>query len=325
MIDFRYHVVSIVAVFLALAVGIVLGSATLKAPILRGGEQITQDLRNDRQDLREDIVDLEQQVRAGEGFAEQIAPRIVDGRLDDRSVLIVAAPGAEDPLVSDVAVMLEQAGASVAGTVSLRERYLEEDTDGQLDDLVAELLPSGEDLSASSPHQRAALGLATVLIAPQQGATAGQGDLSGSALGLPARAVLDALQESGYLQTSGILARSAGTAVVVAPAAPDMLSPQPVDARAREDALVALVAALDERGLGTVVTGPASAAGPGGLLTAVRSGSAGDEVTTVDSAETTAGRVAVVFGLQEQLRGGSGDYGVAAGASGGPLPDLPVQ
>lgn len=324
MIDFRYHVVSIVAVFLALAVGIVLGSATLKAPILRGGEQITQDLRNDRQDLREDIVKLEQQVRAGEGFAEQIAPRIVDGRLDDRSVLIVAAPGAEGPLVSDVAVMLEQAGASIAGTVSLRERYLEEDTDGQLDDLVAELLPSGEDLSASSPHQRAALGLATLLIA-QQGATAGQGDLSGSALGLPARAVLDALQESGYLQTSGTLARSAGTAVVVAPAAPDMLSPQPADARAREDALVDLVAALDERGLGTVVTGPASAAGPGGLLTAVRSGSAGDEVTTVDSAETTAGRVAVVFGLQEQLRGGSGDYGVAAGASGGPLPDLPVQ
>lgn len=324
MIDFRYHVVSIVAVFLALAVGIVLGSATLKAPILRGGEQITQDLRNDRQDLREDIVDLEQQVRAGEGFAEQMAPRIVDGRLDDRSVLIVAAPGAEDPLVSDVAVMLEQAGASVAGTVSLRERYLEEDTDGRLDDLVAELLPSGEDLSAGSPHQRAALGLATLLIAPES-VTAGQGDLSGSALGLSARAVLDGLQDSGYLQTSGTLARSAGTAVVVAPAAPDLLSPQPVDARAREDALVALVAALDERGLGTVVTGPASAAGPGGLLTAVRSGSAGDEVTTVDSAETTAGRVAVVFGLQEQLRGGSGDYGVAAGASGGPLPDLPVQ
>ena len=34
MIDFRYHIVSLVAVFLALAVGLVLGTTALNQPIL---------------------------------------------------------------------------------------------------------------------------------------------------------------------------------------------------------------------------------------------------------------------------------------------------
>ena len=48
MIDFRYHLVSLVSVFLALAVGIVLGAGPLNEPIARGLSQSVQQLRQDR-------------------------------------------------------------------------------------------------------------------------------------------------------------------------------------------------------------------------------------------------------------------------------------
>lgn len=51
MIDFRYHLVSLVAVFLALAVGIILGAGPLADPI---GDTLTgqvDKLREDRNQL----------------------------------------------------------------------------------------------------------------------------------------------------------------------------------------------------------------------------------------------------------------------------------
>jgi crotonobetainyl-CoA:carnitine CoA-transferase CaiB-like acyl-CoA transferase len=68
------------------------------------------------------------------------------------------------------------------------------------------------------------------------------------------------------------------------------------------------------------VAGPVSATGEGGLVDAVR----GDQdlrrqVSTADSVELAAGRIAAVMALAEQARGGVGSYGVAAGAD-APIP-----
>ena len=55
MIDFRYHLVSLISVFLALAVGIVLGAGPLKEAI---GDQLTgqvESLRADKEKLRADL------------------------------------------------------------------------------------------------------------------------------------------------------------------------------------------------------------------------------------------------------------------------------
>ena len=52
MVDFKYHVVSIVAVFLALAVGIVLGTNVLSGDVLKNLQTQTGQLRKEAQDLR---------------------------------------------------------------------------------------------------------------------------------------------------------------------------------------------------------------------------------------------------------------------------------
>ena len=56
MIDFRYHLVSIVSIFLALAVGIVLGAGPLKEDL---GNTLTRELtqlRQDKTDLRGELT-----------------------------------------------------------------------------------------------------------------------------------------------------------------------------------------------------------------------------------------------------------------------------
>ena len=72
MIDFRYHLVSIVAVFLALAVGIVLGSGPLDEQIQGALQTQTDDLRSQQNELRSQVADLEGQVAVGEEFAQEI-------------------------------------------------------------------------------------------------------------------------------------------------------------------------------------------------------------------------------------------------------------
>ncbi|MFD0852963.1 copper transporter, partial [Actinomadura adrarensis] len=74
MIDFRYHLVSIVAIFLALALGIILGSTTLSQSVTRGLQRQTAALAKEKDELRRSQQQLERQVEGDESFARQMGP-----------------------------------------------------------------------------------------------------------------------------------------------------------------------------------------------------------------------------------------------------------
>jgi hypothetical protein len=59
LIDFRYHVASIVSIFLALTVGIVLGTSLLQEPALRTTQDLTAQLATTKEELRTQIKALE--------------------------------------------------------------------------------------------------------------------------------------------------------------------------------------------------------------------------------------------------------------------------
>jgi len=76
VIDFRYHLVSIVSIFLALAVGIVLGAGPLKEDL---GNTLTRELTQLRQDktgLRADLTAAQRGIGARDTWAEQVSPRV---------------------------------------------------------------------------------------------------------------------------------------------------------------------------------------------------------------------------------------------------------
>ena len=92
MIDFRYHLVSIVAIFLALTVGIVMGSTVLQEPLIKSAEETTAQLRLGKEELRRENVSLQERESGYDAFVTAATPELVRGALAGERVVIVEAP-----------------------------------------------------------------------------------------------------------------------------------------------------------------------------------------------------------------------------------------
>lgn len=118
MIDFRYHLVSLVSVFLALAVGIVLGAGPLKEPIGESLQSQVDALRSDRDNLRSDLDAAKGNIDKQNEFVTAAAPELIDGTLDGQEVSIIAAPEADSEQVEEVSNRVKEADGTIAGDVS---------------------------------------------------------------------------------------------------------------------------------------------------------------------------------------------------------------
>ena len=112
MIHFRYHVVSLTAVFLALAVGLVLGSTVLNGPMLDALNNQVNTLGRDNSQLREQVSFLEEEASREETFAAEAAPMLLADALTGRRAALVVLPGGED-YGEGVSEMLGLAGATL--------------------------------------------------------------------------------------------------------------------------------------------------------------------------------------------------------------------
>lgn len=121
MVDFRYHLVSLGAVFIALAVGIILGAGPLQNSIGNALNSQVDSLSTTNEQLKADNEELSQLNAQQEIVINDIAPTLVDATLTDRTVGIVVIPGATDDDVTAARDRLTQAGAVVATEVSINE------------------------------------------------------------------------------------------------------------------------------------------------------------------------------------------------------------
>jgi len=79
VISFRYHLVSIIAVFLALALGIVVGTTALNGPITTDLRKQVNTLKSDRTTLANQVKSLQQQVSDAGQFASSFGSQLVQG------------------------------------------------------------------------------------------------------------------------------------------------------------------------------------------------------------------------------------------------------
>src|SRR3954468_272290 len=110
MVSFRFFLVSIIAMFLALAVGITMGATVIdKATVdLLRGQIRTANTRADNTRRQND--DLSAQLDKANKFDNAAAATFVDSALVGVPVLVVGARGAEQN-VSDVTKILLESGA----------------------------------------------------------------------------------------------------------------------------------------------------------------------------------------------------------------------
>ncbi|MHB1139193.1 MAG: copper transporter [Microthrixaceae bacterium] len=151
MVTFRFYLVSIVAFFLALAVGVVVGSV-LDEGISNSLQDRLERVEANLDDTVASIDDKNREIDQLGRYAEASAPFAVQDRLLGTSTLVVAESGVDDDPVEDLVVQLRRSGAHVPGVVWLEPRWsLTEDEDkGRFAEIV-----DGTDLSVAQLHEAA--------------------------------------------------------------------------------------------------------------------------------------------------------------------------
>lgn len=302
MINFRYHVVSLTAVFLALAIGLVVGTAALNGPLADSLRDRVNALGKHNEQLRESVNNLETEVKREEDFVTEAAPHMLKGTLTGRRILMLVLPSGQDH-VDGVTEMARLAGASITGRIDVQEKFIDPDNSVLLLGVAAKAaratvpdvgLPSDDGVEKSS-----ALLASALLDRPEGGSPVTDVDR---------RSVLDDYSEAGYLNVHDKVTGSAEAIVLV--------SGQPYvdrDAPRKDRSVVRLAEQFDKAGV-AVVAGSGSSGG--NLVAEVRRDPAlAKTISTVDNANTVAGQVVTALSVVRQLtQKQAGAYGVGAGA-----------
>ena len=314
MIDFRYHLVSIVAIFLALSLGLLLGSTELRPYVQRGLNGLSKTEQRQISTLLQEKAQLQGQISSENQFALANAPAMLHDVLAGQRVAIVLAPGAPGSVTSGVEQALVTAGAKVTGSLQLDPAFFDTSaaTSQKLSQIAAQYAQlAGVTLTGSAQAQASEL-LAHMIMT--QGTT-GQ-PVPGEQDPVSVQAV-QGLAGGGFLTKSGQPWDRATLAVLVIPAAP----PSTDNSNAESQALVTLAQQLNLAGLGTVVAGTISGSGPGSAIDVMRSGGRAGHLSSVDNADYPIGQIVVAQALADRHYGRSGNYGVTATASAaGPSP-----
>jgi hypothetical protein len=305
VIDFRYHLVSLIAVFLAIALGIVIGTTQLNGPLTDNLQTQVTALQADKRSLEDQTQLLQTQLDDVGRFDESVGPTLVADTLTGRSVvLVVAAPELDAEVVEGVTALLGSAGAAVTGTVRLTDTYADASADGTLASYlggpgvpVSVVRPDTDDVGELLASVLAQVLMVPGAASPAAGTAPSTTDTS---------TVLAGLEELDVLSRETSSVSPADFAVVLTTG---VLAGE--DPETRATALVQLATALDTEGSGAVVGGDLASAGDGGLVAAVRADPAVTvTVSTVDNVTTPAGRISAVLALANESAGTSGEYGV---------------
>src|SRR5262249_12500574 len=123
MINFRFHLVSLIAVFLALGLGILVGSTVVDQKIVNRLDSEIRSVRNENSSRRDTNKQLTKENAQPRQFLDDVAPYAGDGRLIDESVAVVAERGINDDDVNTTVALLREAGADVPGVIWLEDSW----------------------------------------------------------------------------------------------------------------------------------------------------------------------------------------------------------
>ncbi|MEO7124796.1 MAG: copper transporter [Nakamurella sp.] len=309
MISMRYHIVSLAAIFLALALGIVLGATKINSPLLAGLQGDNTQLSSQKDDLAAQSAELENRVMSDSKFASSIGALAVRGTLPNTQVVVITTDTADPADRDGVLSLLAHAGAVVTAQLQITADFSDPARAGQLRDLAIANQPVGSKLPESAQAGTLSGGfLATLLLTKADG--------KASATPEEATAALSALSAAGFISASGPVAPGRSVVIIDGTA---RTSDSAVD---RAQAIADMAAALKTSAAGVVIAGRSGSEGTTGSVGLVRADTAASAlVSTVDDVDTDAGRIATVLALVEQNGGGVGRYGLGKNAT-APAPTL---
>jgi hypothetical protein len=312
VINFRYHLVSIIAVFLALGIGIIMGTAVIDRAVVDRLERQQDGLRRDIDDVRSENnklrSELSEERDASRKLADEGSQRLLDGALLGTPVLVVGLRGVEADGLDDLLTLLARAEANYRGTIWFTDRFRLDNDDSRRD--LAAALGMRPDAGVGALRAEATVRVSDAL-RPLASAASDE-----------AASVLPALREAGFVDydaPEGVPADSfaplaSGTRIVVMSG---------VDAPVPDRQLMvpftrALVEARLDRSPAPVLaisSAPPESTEDDTFIGPLRQDPAiADQLSTVDDIDDFAGRLASVLAIADLGAARFGHYGRGSGA-----------
>jgi hypothetical protein len=278
----RYHAVSLIAVFLALAIGILIGAEFGGDALNNTRKNLEQSLTGNLQDARERADELNGKLARSDEFAGRVYPALVRDRLEGRRIGVVALGDLPGDTITAIEDALGPTGARLVGIGVVREPV-------DLSALGGELAKTR---FASIRRNEEALA--------EFGTGVGRQLVRGGTL-------LDRVRSRLFSRASGNFGALDGV-IVVRQTPEEMGAVQRAKASTLESALMTGITGTRTPAVGveTSTVEPSSVSFFGG-----------NNLSSVDDVETAAGQVATVFALL----GAEGSFGVK-GSADRLLPDL---
>jgi len=283
VLNFRYHALSLVAVFLSLAIGLLLGVAIGDKGLVSSAEQdVRKSLRADVREAQAERDDARAKLQQRQQFEQEAYPGLVGGRLTGRRIALIELGGPSDRMWDLTKDALQGSGARLTSVSVVREPL-------RLDELAAAARGTRYERLAADAN----------LLHPFATRLGLQFTHGGRLLRLVRRDLLR--------QGSGALTGADGVVLVRNTPQLDGTTADAVDTF--EDGLVRGLRAHDLPVVGVETTDAESS-----QVEWFKD----HELSSVDDLDDPTGRAALVFALAGQR----GSFGVKATADGGRLPPL---
>lgn len=329
MIDFRYHLVSLISVFMALAVGIVLGAGPLKESI---GDALTgevEELRNRSGDLRAELDTRSTDLEQSRAAMTALAPDVLDGVLTERRVAVIELADVDPAVHESVLTLVEQADATVTSAVQVTDAWVDPSQQSFRASLAGSMIDFLDPVPADDAGTE--VELAEALVQSLTRADATDPDRLAQESEVLLQMLLDAdlvTYDSAPGVPADVVLVLAGPTVSieeveveqeqVASADPEVAQAEAEQHEARVAAGIAIAVAAQARSGAAVVAG-GELTDPSVVRSVRQTGDLAEQISTVDSVHEVAGQVAAVLALGARVDGTVGHYGFGAGA-GTPMP-----
>jgi Copper transport outer membrane protein, MctB len=317
VIDFRYHLVSIVAVFLALAIGIVLGSTELQGPVYSALDNTSARLKSDLETEGNQLNAANSLASADNSFIQANEAFLLSDKLAGQRIAIFTEPGASASVINGITTAAKDAGATVTVTVSLQDKFFDSSnstlaTLGTLNTGIARSASIQLASGLASIQQGTAVVLGSqLLVKASASASSASAATDAAWQSSAAQTALAAYQQDGFLTVDNPPTQAATLAVIVT------TNTIPSDGTA--DPLAQVLGPFASglaQATTTAVAGAAATSGAGSPMAVLRQTGASNQVSSVDDADSVRGQIAVIQALYSQLNGGTpGSWGINSGDS----------
>jgi hypothetical protein len=300
VISFRFHLVSLVAVFLALGVGVLTGTTVINRGVVARLESQTESISGQLESLREELGQLQSEAEVWSALGDEATESLLTGRLTQQEVILVTQDGTSEESLAGVRGALEASGATVAALLSIGPRMALA-TDAERESLSAIV-------GAETGEDPAALAAAAAQLLAERLADGPNGTDT-----------LEQLLDEDFLVVQGPRLTETGLRGL---GGPDEIFVAVAGGPAQSDLtpasfMVPLVADLVAAGMPVAAAEPARGEEQEPpFVTILRTeANVGPLIATQDNVDHPAGQIGIVLALEDLLQGSPGHYGIKDGTS----------